>query len=111
MKKSATTSNLKVLDVSPLVNTSDATRQTKIYDLNGERFRIFYENTNGSPLGFKSNMALSQYCRVHACWNYLEDITVLDIPRKPTYHDLPESKAHCALFFKKMEERLVKIYA
>jgi hypothetical protein len=102
---------LIVLDETPLVNdlNKGITKQTKTYSLNGERFQIRYENSNGSPMGFNYKMCLAQYSKAESKWNNLEDIKVLGLGGIPSYYSR-ECLSHMNLFFKKMEERLVKIY-
>lgn len=123
MKNSTVDKLLKLLDASPLINSDGVTKQTKIYEFNGEKFRISYENskgtpiswnyeiTKGTPTAWNYKMCLSQYSKLEAKWNNLEDISVLDISPVPYYGNLPLSKVHCATFFKKMEKRLVKVYS
>lgn len=104
---------LILLDETPLVNNSNRgiTKQTKTYSLNGEKFKITYENSNGKPLGFNYKMCLSQYSKSEAKWNWLEDIRVLgELEHIPSYYST-QCLTHMKLFFKKMEERLVKIYS
>lgn len=108
----ATKPKLILLDETPLVNDLNrgVTKQTKTYSLNGERFQIRYENSNGSPLGFNYKMCLSQYSKSESKWNNLEDIKVLgELSQIPSYYSR-ECFSHMTLFFKRMEERLVKIY-
>ena len=102
---------LIVLDETPLVNDLNRgiTKQTKTYSLNGERFQIRYENSNGTPMGFNYKMCLAQYSKAESKWNNLEDIKVLGLGGIPSYYS-SECLSHMNLFFKKMEERLVKIY-
>jgi hypothetical protein len=86
------------------------TKQTKTYKLGDEKFKIRYENSNGSPLGFNSKMCLSQYSKEKAQWNNLEDISVLKMSSPiPSYYSSGSGK-HMEEFFKLMEERLIKIY-
>jgi hypothetical protein len=86
------------------------TKQTRTYNLNGDKFQIRYENSNGSPLGFNSKMCLTQYSKSEGRWNYLEDIKVLKMSTPiPNYYS-SSCKAHALEFFQKMEERMVKIY-
>lgn len=108
----ATKAKLILLDETPLVNNMDSgvTKQTKTYSLNGEKFQIRFENSNGSPIGFNYKMCLSQYSKTEAKWNNLEDIKVLGMGPIPSYYSR-ECLAYMNLFFKKMEERLVKIYS
>jgi len=102
---------LIVLDETPLVNDLNRgiTKQTKTYSLNGERFQIRYENSNGTPMGFNYKMCLAQYSKAESKWNNLEDIKVLGLGEITSYYSR-ECLSHMNLFFKKMEERLVKIY-
>lgn len=103
---------LVVLDETPLVIDTNhgVTKQTKTYSLNGEKFQIRYENSNGRPLVFNSKMCLVQYSKANAKWNYLEDIRVLEIGPIPNYYN-SGCLNHMKEFFKKMEERLVKMYS
>lgn len=113
----------KILDVSPLINSNGITKQTKIYELNGEKFRIIYENSTYTPISwgnqikkqiskiFNHKMCLSKYCKLDSKWNSLEDINVLNISEIPNYKDLHLSKLHCIQFFQEMEKRLIKIYS
>lgn len=88
------------------------TKQTKTYELNGEKFQIRYENSNGFPMGFNSKKCLAQYSKEKGQWNNLEDIGVLDMSMKtPSYFDMQVSKKHCEEFFNKMEQRLAKVYS
>ena len=103
---------LVLLDETPLVNDlrKGLTKQTKTYSLNGEKFQIRFENSNGSPMGFNYKMCLSQYSKAEAKWNNLEDIKVLGMGPIPSYYSY-DSLSFMKTFFKKMEERLVKIYS
>lgn len=103
---------LELLDETPLVNdlNKGITKQTKTYSLNGEKFQIRFENSNGSPMGFNYKMCLSQYSKAEAKWNNLEDIEVLGMGPIPSYYSA-ESNNYMKKFFKLMEERLVKIYS
>lgn len=88
------------------------TKLIRYYELNGKKFRIQYENSNGSPLGFNSKKCLDQYSENDARWNHLEDISVLKMFNAcPSYFDMGGSKQHCMEFFRKMEAHLVKIYS
>jgi len=108
----ATRPKLILLDETPLVNdlNKGVTKQTKTYSLNGEKFQIRYENSNGSPLGFNYKMCLAQYSKAEGKWNNLEDIKVFDMGPIPSYYSR-DCLTHMKLFFKKMEERLTKIYS
>ena len=103
---------LVLLDETPLVNNSQGglTRQTKTYSLNGEKFQIRFENSNGSPMGFNYKMCLRQYSKAEGKWNNLEDIKVLGMGPIPSYYS-HDTLSFMKTFFKKMEERLVKIYS
>ncbi len=103
---------LEVLDETPLVNdlNKGITKQTKTYSLNGEKFQIRFENSNGSPMGFNYKMCLSQYSKAEAKWNNLEDIKVLGMEPIPSYY-ARECLSFMQRFFKLMERRLVKIYS
>jgi hypothetical protein len=103
---------LEVLDETPLVNDlhRGITKQTKTYSLNGEKFQIRFENSNGSPMGFNYKMCLAQYSKADGKWNNLEDIKVLNLGPIPSYYSA-ESNHYMQKFFKLMEERLVKIYS
>ena len=103
---------LEVLDETPLVNDlhRGITKQTKTYSLNGEKFQIRFENSNGSPMGFNYKMCLAQYSKSDGKWNNLEDIKVLNLGPIPSYYSA-ESNHYMKTFFKLMEERLVKIYS
>ena len=103
---------LELLDATPLVNDTDKgiTKQTKTYLLNGEKFQIRYENSNGSPSGFNCKMCLCQYSKSEASWNNLEDIKVLGMGVIPSYYS-KDCITHMKEFFKLMEKRLVKIYS
>lgn len=88
------------------------TKKVQIYRLkNSEKFRITYENSNGSPLGFNSKMCISQYSAKDARWNYLEDISILKMSISiPNYYS-SDSINHMNEFFERMEERMVIIYS
>ena len=103
---------LELLDETPLVNdlNKGLTKQTKTYSLNGEKFQIRFENSNGSPMGFNYKMCLAQYSKADAKWNQLEDISVLGMGPIPSYYSV-ESNNYMKTFFKKMEERIIKIYS
>lgn len=105
---------LVVLDESPLIinYNKGVTKQTKIYKLGDEKFRIRYENSNGTPLGFNNKMCLSQYSKTDAKWNHLEDIKVLSVfvNEIPSYYS-HKCESHMKQFFKEMEDRLVKVYS
>jgi hypothetical protein len=103
---------LEVLDETPLVNNSQGglTKQTKTYFLNGEKFQIRFENSNGSPMGFNYKMCLSQYSKSEAKWNNLEDIKVLGMGPIPSYYS-SDNISFMKKFFKLMEERIIKIYS
>ena len=101
---------LKIIKESPLINADTETRQTKYYELNGERFQIAYNNSNGFPLGFNYKMCLSQYSKRDSKWNNLEDISILDISETPSYCHKENSLKHLKDFFQKMEEHLVTVY-
>ena len=103
---------LELLDETPLVNDlhRGITKQTKTYSLNGEKFQIRFENSNGNPIGFNYKMCLSQYSKSEGKWNNLEDIKVLGMESCPSYYSA-ESNHYMKTFFKLMEERLVKIYS
>ena len=100
-------------ETSPVINTkSGVFKQTKTYRLGDEKFQIRYENSNGSPLGFNTKKCLCQYSKNDGKWNYLEDISVLSesVRNVPSYY-CSTSKQHMELFFKEMEDRIVKIYS
>ena len=102
------------IDESELISDSrnGVTRLVRYYNLNGHTFKIFYENSNGSPMGFNSKKSLSQYAKNDAKWNYLEDIKSVKMPNPtPSYFAMEDSKKHCFDFFDRMEAHLVKIYA
>ena len=104
---------LEVIDETPRITDAEKrgiTKQTKTYKLNGEKFQIRYENSNGSPLGFNSKMCLAQYSKAEGRWNKLEDIKVLDINPAPSYFS-HQCVAHMDQFFELMEQRLEKIYS
>jgi hypothetical protein len=104
---------LEILDETLFIHDTSkgVTKQTKTYFLNGEKFQIRFENSNGSPMGFNYKMCLAQYSKADAKWNNLEDIKVLNMSsRIPSYYS-SDAKKHCIEFFQKMEERLVKIYS
>ena len=102
----------KLIDETEFIHDTNKgiTKQTRTYDLNGEKFQIRYELSNGSPLGFNSKMCLSQYSKAEGRWNNLEDIKVLSMSTPiPSYYS-NSAKSHAVEFFTKMEARLVKIY-
>ena len=104
---------LKVIDTTTILQDAQngITRLTRTYELNGEKFRIHYENSNGFPLGFNYKKCLSQYSRASAKWNNLEDISSLPIGPSPSYYNLEASKLHMEEFFRQMEKRLVSVYS
>jgi hypothetical protein len=109
MKKAFT-----VLDKTPLISneSNGVTRQTVTYQIGDNKFRIHYENSNGRCMGFNSDMCLKQYSKNDAKWNNLEDIRMLNMSTPiPGYYAMRESITHMNEFFKKMEERMVKIYS
>ena len=112
MTKSA--SKLKRIKETEFINDgrNGVTKQTRYYEMNGEKFIIKYENSNGSCLGFNSKMCLQQYSKADACWNNLEDIGVLSMSAKiPNYFGEVDSKRHAEEFFTKMEKHLIIVYA
>jgi len=102
-----TKKKIKAITETKLINSNGCTRLTKFYDINGKKFRIHYENSNGSN---SRDMYLSQYDGNK--WNYLDtiDIIDMDIP-KPSYYADKESLRHLNEFFSKMEKHLVTIYS
>ena len=102
----------KLIDETEFIHDTNKgiTKQTRTYNLNGEKFRIRYENSNGLPMGFNYKMCLSQYSKSGGCWKNLEDIDVLKMSGPtPSYYS-SSAKDHALEFFQKMEERMVKIY-
>ena len=98
---------IKAISETKLINSGGCTRLTKFYDLNGKKFRIHYENSNGSN---SMDMYLSQYDGNK--WNFLDtiDIIYIDI-HKPIYYAHEDSIRHLNEFFNKMETHLVTIYS
>ena len=103
---------LKVIKSTDLVNESGLTKQTKFYKTdNGTKYKIKYENSNGSPLGFNNKMSLSQFDPTSGKWNYLDDISILSMKLKiPNYYSAEDSLKHMKEFFEKMEDHCVTIY-
>jgi len=103
---------IKPIDETEFIHDTNKgiTKQTRTYNLNGEKFQIRYENSNGSPLGFNYKMCLSQYSKSEGRWNNLEDIKVLNMSGPIPGYFSSSCKAHALEFFQKMEERMVKIY-
>ena len=108
MKKS-----LQILDETEFIHDTNGgvTSFTKTYQFGEDKFQIRYENSNGSPLGFNSKMCLRQYSREKAQWNNLEDIRVLKMSEGIPSYFSPSCKSHCLEFFKKMEERIIRVYS
>lgn len=105
---------LKKIDETEFISnkTVGKTKLIRYYLLNGKKFRIQYENSNGFSMGFNTKQCLDQYSEHDAKWNHLEDISVLKMSTKcPSYFNMEESKNHCMEFFRKMEAHLVKIYS
>jgi hypothetical protein len=103
----------KKIDQTELINdlNKGITKQTRTYELNGEKFQIRYELSNGSPLGFNYKMCLAQYSKNDGKWNYLEDIGVLSMSKPIPSYFSNQAAAHAMEFFTKMEMRLNKIYS
>jgi len=103
---------IKKIDETEFINNTNkgVTKQTRTYELNGEKFQIRYELSNGSPLGFNYKMCLAQYSKADGKWNNLEDISVLKMNGPIPSYFSSSAKAHALEFFTKMEARLVKIY-
>ena len=105
---------LKLISKTKLV--SDAkngiTRQDKYYEFNGRKFKIRYEESNGSPLGFNSKKCLLRYDEVAGKWNALEDIRTLDMKERCTnYFDMGSALREMKEFFSKMERHIKTVYA
>jgi hypothetical protein len=100
---------LKVIETSPIINQDGKTALTKFYTLNGVKYKIRYENSNGTSLGFNDKMCL--LCFDGAKWNALEDIRILNIEKAPNYFSHQESRVHKEKFFKLMEKHLVTVYS
>ena len=104
---------LEILDKTEFINDlrRGVTSLTETYQFGEDKFQIRYENSNGNPLGFNSKMCLRQYSRKDAKWNNLEDITVLKMNGEiPSYYS-HNCKSHCEEFFKKMKERIIRVYS
>src|SRR3990172_9388299 len=110
MTKIASKIKLVKINETEVVNTSGVTKQTKYYNMDGRKFAIAYENSNGSPMGFNSKMCLRQYDGVNAKWHNLEDIKVLGMGKIPNYFSDGESRRHMNEFFTKMEKHLTTVY-
>lgn len=103
---------IKTIDETEFINDTGKgiTKQTRTYELNGEKFKIHYELSNGSPMGFNTKMSLLQYSKGDGKWNFLEDISVLKMNGPIPSYFSRTAKGHALEFFRKMEEHLVKIY-
>lgn len=92
--------------------TEGDSRITKIYTMGDDKFKIYYENSNGSPMGFNYKKCCAIWDPTNKKWNNLHDIK--DIPniehKSPNYYDVRATKLHADEFFIKMEQLIIEFY-
>ena len=105
-------SKLELVEETDLVNSGGVTSLTKFYKTTEAPKRVFkirYEMSNGSPLGFNYKKASSEY--TDGKWNNIEDISTLNMTaRCGNYYDHAGALKECNEFFKLMEEKIEKLY-
>lgn len=103
---------LELVEETNLVNSGGVTSLTKFYKTTESPKRVFkikYEMSNGSPLGFNYKKASSEY--TDGKWNHVEEIKDLKMTaRCNNYFDHPAALKECNEFFKLMEEKIEKLY-
>lgn len=103
--------SLKIIKETELINKYGLTKQTKYYEYNGRKFKIYFENSNGYCIGFNSKMCLSQYDPEGGKWNYLEDNRIVGVIEKyASESDVEGSLSLLKEFFRVMEDHLVTVY-
>jgi len=104
---------LIVLDEGEFVKNfrSGMTKLEKVYKCGDKRFRIRYEMSNGSPLGFNYKKCLSQYNGEE--WKNLDDMRSVRhlVPTVCNNYYSETAVQECIEFFAAMEKRILKIYA
>jgi len=85
---------------------------TKIIKVNGKKFKLFYEKSNGSPLGFNYKMCAS-VMNESGSWDYVcERKDIIDYQSDVSYvYNKEEREADSIDFIEKLQLYIEKIYA
>ena len=75
-------------------------KQTKYYNFNGKKFRIHFEHSNGSSLGFNHKKCISILDETTNKWNAAHDITELSDIKVESYYS-PRCENSMEEFFTK----------
>lgn len=82
----------------------------KIVKINGKKFKIFYDNSNGSPLGFNYKFSAS-VMEDSGKWAYVAEKKDIGYKTVSYVSDHDERKADAIKFIDAMQKHLEKIYA
>ena len=86
-------------------------KQDKYYKIGGKKFRIKFEHSNGSPIGFNSKKCIQGFDDIHIKWNSLHDVSEVDIGMKcPSYYS-SECEEYMKYYFAAMEKFIEELYS
>ncbi len=110
MEKNITKSGLVIIDRSPLRNSEGVTSRITYYKSDcGRKFKIRYDMSNGTPMGFNYKKSASEF--YDGKWHHIDEIKNLRMTKHcSNYYDHEGAYAEMLEFFRLMSDRIVNFY-
>lgn len=102
--------NLTIIESSELINSNGVTSRTIYYKSDCNRkFKIRYDMSNGSPLGFNYKKSASEF--KDGKWNYIDEIKNLNMTTHcDNYYAHDDALRECREFFRLMTKKIQNFY-